>query len=106
MTKKRCREKQAKPIGIWDCMNDELCFRIFGYELFPMYGDEGREQSYLAREIDALEEEDISEIVFDVLCLLCAYDAYVLGEISEEDYLADVSTFKRKWLREELHESM
>lgn len=100
------RDWRKTSIGIWDCMNDNLCFAIFGYEVFPMNGEEGRDQSYIAKDIDPLEDCNISELVFDVFCLLTAYDSYVLGEISEEEYLSDVRLFKRKWLREELNESM
>ena len=41
----------------------------------------------------------ISEIVFDVLCLINSFDYYKSGDILYEDYLEDVKFFKNKWLK-------
>ena len=41
----------------------------------------------------------ISELVFDVFCLLHSFDWYKSGDTEEEDYLEDVKFFKKKWLK-------
>lgn len=87
--------------GVWDFLNDTLCFAIFGYDVCAACGEEGRIQSKEARDIDPLEDEDISELVFDVMCLLNSYDTYFSGDIPEENYREDIMLFKKKWLKEE-----
>lgn len=40
----------------------------------------------------------ISELVFDVFCLLHSYDWYASSDTCEETYRNDVKRFKGKWL--------
>lgn len=71
--------------------------------LFPSlsvdYGEDGHEQSKKARKLNPMRDRDVSEIVWDVLCLLHSFDWCESGDTGEDTYQADVEWFKRKWLR-------
>ena len=84
--------------GHFNYNNDMLCREIFGWEVDPNYGDRGFKQSKKARRINPLEDLVISELVFDVFCLLHSYDWYKSGDTCEETYRKDVKYFKDKWL--------
>lgn len=77
-----------------------------GYEMFPnslvsyglgkyTYNDSIRE----ARKINPMEDKQISELIFDTLCLICSADWYKSGDIGEDTYREDVQFFKNKWLK-------
>ena len=85
--------------GRFDYMDDRLCSELFGWEVSTDYGDKAFEQSKIARRINPMEDLVISELVFDVLCLIHSYDWYVCGDTNEEIYRADVARFKAKWLK-------
>ena len=56
---------------------------------------------YFAKEVweeDPLEDREISELVYDVFCLLHSYDWYKEADTSEDTYRKDVKYFKDKWL--------
>lgn len=86
--------------GHFSYQNDNLCYEMFGWGLSPNYGDRGFEQSKLARKRNPLEDLVISELVFDVFCLLHSYDWYASGDTCKETYQADVKRFKDKWLKQ------
>lgn len=77
-----------------------------GYEMFPTssvsYGlgeyeyDASIKQ---ARKMNPMEDKQISELVFDVLCLIYSADWYRSGDTGEETYRKDVEFFKNKWLK-------
>ena len=79
--------------------NDRACHEIFGWDLSPDYGERGFKQSRDARRLNPLEDLVMSELVFDVFCVLHSYDWYVCGDTCEETYRADVQRFKDKWLK-------
>lgn len=54
----------------------------------------------LARKLDPMEDKQLSELVFDVLCLVYSADWYKSGDTGEDTYLADVKYFKQKWLKQ------
>lgn len=85
--------------GHFNYDNDRACNEIFGWGVSADYGTEGFEQSKLARRINPLEDLVISELVFDVFCLLHSYDWYRSGDTCEETYRDDVKRFKQKWLK-------
>jgi hypothetical protein len=62
------------------------------------YGEEGFSQSKYARRNNPLGDKMISELVWDVFCLLHSYDWYESGDICYETYLEDLKRFKGKWL--------
>lgn len=47
---------------------------------------------------NALEDREISELVWDVLDLLNKYDYYASGDTCKETYLKAKAEFKKKWL--------
>ena len=85
--------------GHWDYRNDELSREVFGWGMYPDYGEAGFEQSFLARKKDPLEDKLMSEMLWDMLCVLHSYDWYICGDNCEETYREDVKRFKKKWLK-------
>ena len=83
--------------GCWGYSSDHVAEDIYS-PLLVDYGEDGFRQSKQAAALNPLEDREISEIVWDVLCLLHSYDWYVSGDTGEEQYRADVKTFKEKWL--------
>lgn len=51
------------------------------------------------RNLTVFGDIEISELVYDVLCLIHDYDWYVCGDTDEENYLMAKAKFKEKWLR-------
>lgn len=86
--------------GHFDYKNDYLCHDIFGWKVSANYGDHGFKQSKFARRIDPLDDIIMSELVFDVFCLLHSYDLWQSGDTCEDTYRADVQRFKDKWLKQ------
>lgn len=84
--------------GNFNYKNDALCHEIFGWAISPDYGRRGASQSKIARKLNPLEDKIISELVWDVFCLLHSFDWYQCGDTSEDTYIADVNWFKKKWL--------
>lgn len=85
--------------GHFNYDNDRACNEIFGWGVSADYGTRGFEQSKLARRMNPLDDLVISELVFDVFCLLHSYDWYTSGDTCEETYRKDVKRFKKKWLK-------
>ena len=84
-----------------------------GYEMFPgcdvCYGigndERNKYRNYsgnvkLARKLNPMEDKQISELVFDVLCLIYSADWYKSSDIGEDYYREDVKAFKEKWFKE------
>ena len=46
---------------------------------------------------NALEDRELSELVWDILDLLHDYDWYMSGDTCKEKYLKAKSEFKKKW---------
>lgn len=85
--------------GRFDYSNDRACRDIFGWGIDCDYGDEGFSRSKAARRLNPLEDMVMSELVFDVFCVLHSYDWYACGDTCEDTYRADVKRFKDKWLK-------
>ena len=85
--------------GHFNYANDSLCHEIFGYNIDANYGEKGFANSPTARKTNPLEDAELSELVFDVFCLLHSYDWYASGDTGPEDYFTDVKRFKQKWLK-------
>lgn len=86
--------------GYFNYSNDAAARDIFGYEPAISYGleDLQREAKQVAKD-NPLEDHEISELVYDVFCLLHSYDWYKECDTSYETYQKDVAFFKNKWLR-------
>ncbi len=95
--------------GRWNYQQNSL-----GYEMFPgcdvCYGlgddDRSKYSNYtgsvkLARKLNPMEDKQISELVFDVLCLIYSADWYKSGDTGEDCYGKDLEFFKRKWIKAE-----
>lgn len=85
--------------GHFNYANDNLCEELFGWNMRADYGDNGFSQSTKARRINPLEDAELSELVYDVFCLLHSYDWYVSGDTCPETYREDIKRFKQKWLK-------
>lgn len=86
--------------GHFDYSNDRLCHEIFGWEVSADYGEAGFKQSKIARRLDPLDDILLSELVFDVFCVLHSYDWWQSGDTGEDTYRKDVQRFKDKWLKQ------
>lgn len=86
--------------GHFDYSNDHLCHDIFGWEVSADYGEAGFKQSKIARRLDPLDDILLSELVFDVFCVLHSYDWWQSGDTGEATYRKDVQRFKDKWLKQ------
>lgn len=85
--------------GHFNYSNDRLCSEIFDWGVSADYGEHGFKHSNVARRINPLKDRIISELVFDVFCLLHSFDWYESGDTCEETYREDVKRFKEKWLK-------
>lgn len=81
--------------------------RSLGYELFNnAYIDYGlgsktyNDSVKSVRQQNPLEDKIISEMAYDVLCLIHSYDWYASDDTCEETYRKDVEFFKNKWLKQ------
>ena len=86
--------------GRFDYSNDHLCHEIFGWGVSANYGEMGFGQSKIARRLDPLDDILLSELVFDVFCVLHSYDWWQSGDTCEDTYRKDVQRFKDKWLKQ------
>lgn len=90
--------------GHWDYKNDDVCYELFNWDVSPTYGIGSKEQkryAKTAREIDPMEDIELSDLVYDVFCLIHSADWYKSGDNSEETYRNDVEAFKQKWFKNE-----
>ena len=85
--------------GLFDYRDTGLCDDITG--VYPQVGLNDAAQPELAkavRTLNKLEDKDVSEICYDLFCLLHSFDWYRSGDTGRSDYEADVKAFKEKWL--------
>lgn len=88
--------------GHWEYKNDTACCEIFDWELNPVYGLGGKDHkrySAIARQLNPCEDVEMSELVYDVFCLLHSFDWYASGDNMPETYQKDVEFFKQKWFK-------
>ena len=85
--------------GFWQYDNDTLARSIYSWDMLPDYGEDGFSQSTEAWERNPLEDKLMSELVWDVFCVLHSYDWYKSGDTGEDSYREDVERFKGKWLK-------
>lgn len=92
--------------GHFEYSNDRAARDIFGWDCGANYGlgDERYLRSVRgARKVNPLENKILSELVFDVFCVLHSFDWYKSGDTGEEQYKADVKYFTEKWLKTPLN---
>jgi hypothetical protein len=85
--------------GHWNYQNDSLANEIFGWCCSPDYGQDGFKQAAIAKKYNPLEDKVLSEMLWDMLCVLHSYDWYACSDTCEETYRKDVDYFKKKWLK-------
>ena len=90
--------------GHWDYQNDSLAHEVFGWWCSPDYGEDGFKQAVTARKYNPLEDKMLSEMLWDMFCILHSYDWYASGDTCEETYWKDVEYFKKKWLKMPEHD--
>lgn len=84
--------------GAYDYVNDRACTEIFGWMMHPNYGEDGFSKANIARKINPFEDKQLSELCWDMFCLLHSLDWYKSADTCEETYRKDVEYFKKKWL--------
>ena len=84
--------------GLWQYDNDTLAQTIYGWDMLPDYGEDGFSQSTKAWKRNPLEDKLMSELVWDVFCVLHSCDWYKSGDTGEDSYREDVERFKERWL--------
>lgn len=80
--------------------------RTLTTEIFGVWADYGmgKNKEYknhvkCVRRDNRFEDKVISELIYDVMCLIHSYDWYASDDTSEETYREDVDFFKNKWLK-------
>lgn len=76
-----------------------LAHQLFGWGMCLKPGEFGARQAKDAREIDPLHDKQLSELCWDMLCLIESIDEYSCGTINADAYMEDVKRFKAKWLK-------
>lgn len=89
--------------GCFEYLNDSLCREVFRWGVTPVYGM-GHKQEYgasvkEARKLNPMKDKILSEMLYDMFCLLHSFDLAESGDTNEELYRKDVLYFKQKWLK-------
>ena len=85
--------------GYFNYLNDNAAREIFGWDVRISYRlKDNQEDASVVAEDNPLEDREISELVYDVFCLLHSYDWYKSCDTDYECYRNDVKFFKNKWL--------
>ena len=89
--------------GRFNHENDTLCRDLFQWHVSPEY-NMGEDPDYkasvkAARRVNPMRDKVISEMLYDMFCLLHSFDWAESGDTDEETYRKDVLYFKRKWLK-------
>lgn len=91
--------------GRWDYKNDSFGREFFDWAAEIDYGlgtdpklEEGRR---IARIMNPLKDKQLSELLYDMLCLIHSADWYFSGDTGEDTYKADVKWFKDKWFKQD-----
>ena len=86
--------------GRFNYMNRTLCSEMFNaWSEYGMGDKEYQNNVKIVKRQNTFEDKVISELIYDVFCLIHSYDWYASGDICEETYRKDVNFFKKKWLK-------
>lgn len=83
--------------GAFNYTNDRACQEIFSW-MSPDYGEYGFSKAKDARKLNPFEDRQLSELCWDMFCLLHSLDWYKSGDTGEDTYFKDVRYFKDKWI--------
>lgn len=92
--------------GYFSYRDGDLCEEIFGTGPTLMGGAFYKDNIKKAIHRNPLGDKEISELVYDVMCLLREYDYYQESDTSRESYLAAKKQFKKKWFSTSRHERL
>jgi len=85
--------------GRFNYMDLTICTEIF--DEYADYDLEGlkdlKDARKRVRRDNRFDDVEISELIFDVFCLIHSYNWYACGYTGEDTYRKDVEYFKRKW---------
>ena len=84
--------------GRFNYTNDSLSSEMFNY-LSTSYGQSEFDLADQARRINPLKDRQVSELCWDLLCLIHSFDWMISGDTGEESYAEDLRYFKKKWLK-------
>ena len=84
--------------GAFEYLQSQLAAELFGWDADCTYGKRGHEWSKNARKINPMKNKEVSELVWDALCLIHSLDWFKSGDNCEETYEEDLKWFKDKWL--------
>lgn len=85
--------------GHFNYSNDNAARDIFGWDIDVKYGlSKLQDDAKLVAKEDPLEDREISELAYDLFCLLHSYDWYRSCDTDVDTYRNDLRFFKKKWL--------
>lgn len=75
-----------------------IAYEMFGFDIRVDYGEDGFKLDEKARRIDPFGDKELSELMWDLLCVAYSKAYSESGDISEGAYEKDRTYFKKKWL--------
>ena len=85
--------------GSFNYLYSIISGQLFDYSISGHYGDIDNEENIrIAREVNPMHDKELSELLYDVTCLLHALEWYESSDIGEDSYKKYVNQFKAKWL--------
>lgn len=84
--------------GGFNYQQQSLAREMFGWNIDVDYGADGFSQAARARKINPMHDKLMSELCWDLLCVIHSLDYADSGDTDIDDYRGDVEYFKRKWL--------
>jgi len=83
--------------GRFGYRQSDLSYELYGYGLDLSYGEKGFKQSEKAAQINPFNDVELSELFWDMLCLVQSLDYYKSGDNGKHVYQEDKQYFKNKW---------
>lgn len=86
--------------GAFNYRDSDLAQEIFDWRVTVDYdlADKNLEKERMkVRKQNPFEDKEISEMIYDMFCLIHSYDWYTCGDTGPDDYKKDVEYFKNKW---------
>lgn len=86
--------------GIFGYIGEHIGINVFG-SLMSVHYENIDSPAYcrLARNINPMDDREVSELLFDMSCLLHSCEWYKSGDNCEETYREHLAQFKKKWFK-------
>lgn len=85
--------------GSFNYLYSTISNQLFGYTISGHYRNiDNKEDIRIARQLNPMRDRELSELLYDVTCLLHALEWYESSDIGEDSYKKYVNQFKAKWL--------